>query len=166
MHQSKRCCCPLQHCCNLCTIKHISGIMSAAGFLLYSEVTEPCTSGPVTSPVTPPSSWVMPSPSWHCTVFTTVPLLLLVLISAQWVTYLLPCCLPLPTERSQAPKCLYFAWFVPCCIPSFMSCTRSTKQGSVRICRVNLLLEPVSDQLPQTENTALLEVCLPQQQGC
>lgn len=67
--------------------------------------TEPCMSGPATArhtshswEVPSPSSWLMPSPSWHCTVFSTVPLLLM-LISAERVTYLFPCCLPLPTEH-------------------------------------------------------------------
>lgn len=74
--------------------------------------TEPCMSGPATArhtshswEVPSPSSWLMPSPSWHCTVFSTVPLLLM-LISAEWVTYLFPCCLPLPTEHN--PQGLLF----------------------------------------------------------
>lgn len=122
MHQSKWCYCPLHHCSNLCTIQHISGMMSFYWWLpvvLRTDVTELCTSGPVTSPVTAPthswevpspSSW-MPSPSWHCTVFTTVPLLL-VLISAYWVTYLFPCCLPPPTEHEPPSACILLGLFL------------------------------------------------------
>lgn len=87
-------------------------------FVLRIKGTEPCMSGPVCAPVTPPTHTeflllVMgdASPSWHCTVFTTVPLLLM-LISAYWATYLFPCCLSLPTEHKPPSACILLGLFL------------------------------------------------------
>lgn len=89
--------------------------------VLRTDVTEPCTSGPVTSPVTPPthswevpsrSSWMMPSPSWHfsswCSPLPTglhicslVALLLLQNTSPQVLVFCLVCSLLYPQLHEQ-----------------------------------------------------------------
>lgn len=94
-------------------------------------VTSLVTSSTHNRGVPSPSAWMMPSLSWHCTLSLTVPFLLLVLISAWWVTYLFLRCLPLPTEHKPSSACT---------LPSLMSSIRSAEQCSVRICWVNLLL--------------------------
>lgn len=140
-------------------------------FVLRIKGTEPCMSGPVCAPVTPPTHTesLLPRHGW-CFTFLALHRVHYCSTSPdahlRLLGYIFVPLLPISSYRAQAHKCLYFAWFVPCCLPSFRSSTHSAEQGSVRICWVNLLPEPASDQLPQTENIALLEARLTQQPGC